>query len=68
MSTFLERLNDEHSELEGKVEKLEDFIENNPIFETVTEIQRVLLLTQFHAMKLYLGILEERIWDLTPKN
>lgn len=66
-TTFLERLDNEHSELNEKVEKLEDFIENNPIFKTVGEMQRVLLVTQLNAMKLYLYTLDERIWDLTPK-
>ena len=66
-TTFLERLNNEHSELNEKVEKLEDFIENNPTFKTVGEMQRVLLVTQLNAMKLYLYTLDERIWDLTPK-
>ena len=67
MSTFLERLNDEHSGLNEKVDKLEDFIKNNPVFKTVGEMQRVLLVTQLNAMKLYLYTLDERIWDLTPK-
>lgn len=67
MSTFLERLNDEQVELKEKVEKLEDFIENNPVFETVSEMQRVLLVTQLNAMKLYLYTLDERIYDLTNK-
>lgn len=65
MSTFLDRLQDEQSQLKEKVEKLEDFIENNPAFENVSEIQRVLLVTQLNAMKTYLYTLEERIYDLT---
>lgn len=65
MSTFLERLKDEHVELEIKVKLLEDFIDNNPNFKTVSEMQRVLLVTQLNAMKLYLYTLDERIWDLT---
>jgi hypothetical protein len=67
MSTFLKRLDDEHSELNEKVEKLEDFIENNPVFKTVGEMQRVLLVTQLNAMKLYLYTLNERIYNLTNK-
>ena len=65
MSTFLERLKDEQVELKVKVELLEDFIENNPTFGTVSEMQRVLLVTQLNAMKMYLYTLEERIYDLT---
>lgn len=67
-STFLDRLQDEQSALKEKVEKLEDFIENNPAFKTVSEMQRVLLVTQLNAMKLYLYTLEERIYDLTREN
>lgn len=65
MSIFSERLEDEQVELKVKVELLEDFIENNPKFGTVSEMQRVLLVTQLNAMKMYLYTLEERIYDLT---
>lgn len=68
MSPFLERLNGEHAELNEKVEKLEDFIEGNPGFDTVGDMQRVLLVTQLNVMKLYLYTLAERIWDLNNKN
>ncbi len=64
MSTFLERLEEEDNELEERVKKLEDFIENNPVFKTVSHVQRVLLVTQLNAMKIYLYTLQERIWDL----
>ena len=64
MSTFLERLQEEEKELSIKVEKLNDFIDNNPAFETVGEMQRVLLVTQLNCMKLYLYTLHERIYDL----
>lgn len=67
MGNFLERLNDEKVELKEKVEKLDEFIENNPIFETVSEMQRVLMVTQLNAMKMYLYTLDERIYDLSPK-
>lgn len=65
MSIFSERLEDEQVELKVKVELLEDFIENNSKFGTVSEMQRVLLVTQLNAMKMYLYTLEERIYDLT---
>ena len=58
MSTFLERLQEEEKELSIKVEKLNDFIDNNPAFETVGEMQRVLLVTQLNCMKLYLYTLQ----------
>jgi hypothetical protein len=67
MSTFLDRLQEEKEQLLDKVTKLEDFIEKNPVFLTVSEMQRVLLVTQLNAMKLYLYTLDERIYDLAPK-
>jgi hypothetical protein len=67
MSTFLERLTDEQEQLLDKVNKLEDFINKNPLILTVSEIQRVLLVTQLNAMKIYLYTLDERIYDLLPK-
>ena len=67
MSTFLERLKEEQDQLLDKVTKLDDFIDNNPVFFTVSEMQRVLLVTQLNAMKMYLYTLDERIYDLLPK-
>lgn len=67
MSTFLDRLTEEQEQLLDKVTKLEIFINNNPAFLTVSEIQKVLLVTQLKAMKLYLYTLDERINDLLPK-
>ena len=67
MSTFLDRLQEEQKRLLDKVIKLEDFIEKNPVFLTVSEMQRVLLVTQLNAMKLYLYTLDERIYDLVTK-
>lgn len=68
MSTFLDRLQEEQEQLLDKVTKLEDFIEKkDSVFSTVTEMQRILLVTQLNAMKLYLYILDERIYDLSPK-
>ena len=64
MRTFIERLQKEQEQLLDKVTKLEDFIEKNPVFLTVSEVQRVLLVTQLNAMKLYLYTLDERIYDL----
>lgn len=68
MSDFLNRLLEEESALEDKVIKLEEFIENNPIFETVGKMQQVLLVTQLNAMKMYLYTLQERIFDLKSKS
>jgi hypothetical protein len=65
MSTFLDRLKDEATELEEKVMKLGDFIENNPAFYEVDETQQFLLSTQYDVMIAYLHILGKRIHILT---
>ena len=67
MSTFLERLQIERNELEEKINKLEDFL-ISPLFTDVSEMQRVLLVTQFNLMKMYLYTLDERIYDLTKNS
>lgn len=65
MSNFLDRLKIERDELKEKVDKLNEFIDGNSQFDTLSEMQRVLLVTQFNVMKIYLYTLDERIYDLT---
>lgn len=65
--TFIERLQIEEEELSEKVSKLDDFIENNPAYEKVGDIQWYLLDAQLNAMKSYLYILQHRIVDLIQK-
>lgn len=67
MSTFLERLEEEKDQLFEKVIKLNEFIEDNPLFNTVSDIQKILLTTQLNVMQIYLYTLQERINDLSPK-
>jgi len=68
MSTFLERIKVERDELKDKVDKLGNFIDKNPAFIEVSEMQRVLLVTQFNVMRIYLYTLEERIFDLEKQS
>jgi len=60
-STFLERIIKEKAELAEKTSKLKDFIENNPKFDELTNINRILLINQFNAMEMYLYALDSRI-------
>ena len=60
-STFLDRVIKEKTELAEKISKLKDFIENNPKFDELTNINRILLINQFNAMELYLYALDSRI-------
>jgi len=64
MSTFLERLEEEERDLSEKVAKLEAFVDNNPAYENVGDVQFVLLPAQLNAMIAYLHILQYRIEDL----
>jgi hypothetical protein len=67
MSTLLERIRAERNRLEEKTNKLEDFL-ISPSFVNVSEIQKVLLVTQFNLMKMYLYTLQERIHDLVKNS
>ena len=64
MKTFLERLQEEEKELSQKIAKLEDFVDNNPTYANVGDVQFVLLPAQLNAMIAYLHILQYRIEDL----
>lgn len=67
MRTILERVQKEEEELNSRVVKLDDFIDNNPVFATLDDVQRVLLVTQLNAMKMYLYTVQERIYQLSKK-
>jgi len=67
MRTILERVQEEESKLASKVTRLTDFIDNNSTFDTLDDVQRVLLVTQLNAMKMYLFIVQERLIDLNKK-
>ena len=55
------RLNEELSDLSIKWDKLNDFIENNPKFEELEDVHRILLVNQCNAMELYKYALQSRI-------
>lgn len=59
--SFLDRVIKEKADLAEKTSKLKDFIENNPKFDELTNINRILLINQFNAMELYLYSLDSRI-------
>jgi predicted nuclease with TOPRIM domain len=61
MEDFLKRMHEELEQLKEKKDKLNDFIENNPKFDELSNIQRILLINQFNAMDLYYFALESRI-------
>jgi len=61
MTTFLDRMRIELSELKDKMTKLEEFIDNDEKFGDVGEIQQILLVDQFNGMQIYFFALERRI-------
>jgi hypothetical protein len=63
MNDLIDKLYDEHFNLDEKISKLDDFIMSDK-FLTVSEKQQELLEAQYHAMKVYADILFDRIMDL----
>ena len=63
MNDLIDKLYDEHSDLDDKIFKLDAFIISDE-FLTVSEKQQELLEAQYHAMKVYADILFDRILDL----
>jgi hypothetical protein len=56
-----QRVIDERNELEAKVAKLSDFIDSNPIFQSLSTHEQGLLRIQADLMRQYLSILNQRI-------
>lgn len=61
MSNWRERVEVERKELNEKVQKLSDFINDREKFEALPKRQQALLQRQESAMKTYLGILDQLI-------
>lgn len=62
MSDFKQRLCKEHSELKGKLSRLQAFLESPNILDVVDDVQqRSLLVKQERIMDAYVGVLEARI-------
>ena len=66
-TTFKERLIQEQSDLNEKIEKLKAFIDGNEIFKTLPEEQQNLLHKQFYYMDCYKRVLIRRIELLNKK-
>ena len=56
-----QRVYDETYTLDDKIEKLDSFITDNPIFKTLDEAEQTRLIQQVRGMKYYFSILVERI-------
>jgi hypothetical protein len=63
MNDLIDKLYEEHADLDDKISRLDAFIMSDE-FLTVSERQQELLEAQYHAMKVYSDILFDRIFDL----
>ncbi|MBD2781939.1 hypothetical protein ID852_19795 [Xenorhabdus sp. 42] len=69
MQPYQQRVMNEATELDEKISKLDNFIGYSD-YRNLEEIDRVLLDTQLLAMKMYSGILHQRIrrFQLPPQS
>lgn len=58
---YKQRVVEEAVELQDKIDKLEIFIKDNPIYHSLIDEEQLRLVQQFRAMQYYLTVLVERI-------
>lgn len=61
MEPHQRRVVEERHELSRRIDRLDDFIENSPLFLELDEKEQERMTLQSMAMKLYLNILKSRI-------
>ena len=61
MEGYQERVVQEKQDLYGKVERLNGFIEDSPVFKTLPQDEQLLLVRQLKHMRGYLVVLGDRI-------
>ena len=61
MATFLERLQQEYTELDEKTRKLDAFIQDNPLFEDLPPAEKQRMQDQRFHMQSYGNILSRRL-------
>lgn len=61
MEAFQQRMVNEYKELNDKVEKLEKFIQSNPLFDKLDKKERILQVKQLTGMRIYLKALMDRL-------
>jgi hypothetical protein len=61
MLDFQQRVVDEKTELDSKIDKLKAFIVNNPVYKTLPPDEQALLNQQYDCMVEYAMILGQRI-------
>ena len=66
MAPHVERMLVEERELREKIQKLAEFITNNPIFGKLSEDEQADMKSQLAAMSIYADILSKRIERVVP--
>lgn len=61
MEAFQERMVNEYKELNDRVEKLENFINENPLFDKLDKQERIYQVWQLAGMKDYRAALANRL-------
>ena len=61
MEAFQERMVNEYKELNDKVEKLDNFIYSNPLFDKLDKKEKFLQIQQLTGMRVYLTALISRL-------
>lgn len=61
MEAFQERMVNEYKELNDKVEKLDNFIYSNPLFDKLDKKEKFLQIQQLTGMRVYLTSLISRL-------
>jgi len=64
METIIEKLPKEKSDLDKKITKLNDFIAKNEKYQSLSEMQQLLLVMQSKAMETYSDVLQARIIEM----
>lgn len=61
MEAFQERMANEYKELNDKIEKLDNFIYSNPLFDKLDKKEKFLQIQQLTGMRVYLTSLINRL-------
>lgn len=61
MNVFQEKMFNEFDELRDNVEKLDDFINNNSMFDKLNKKEKCLCIKQLTGMKIYFSALIDRL-------
>ena len=66
--SFIDRLEHEWSQLDMRLHKLRQFINESPVYQSLSSSEKELLLDQQSLMEKYLNVLSERIGIAEKKN